>query len=381
MGRTAYPSENNGSTDRSEVAWVRALEHILHKYEGVITGPEDLLGGKRPGLLFYPLAGGMRSALDFPADAAARGLGWRRRVHPVLTTLAPLFLSCPQRFENRDFLRDPAHASPGPDGGITLPEEPVIWVSNHEFKDDVLATVLAAGRHAYVTIASLPQVYNTLDGLSCWINGFILANRKIRDSKRSFVPKAVQVLRSGADILIFPEGVWNKSPNRLLLDFWPGIYRIARQTGARVVPVVHYIEDDTCRAKKNVIHTVVDDPIRIDDLPQDEALSLLRDTMATWRYLMMEAYGRTSRRALLAGAPSPEEVWERQLLARVDTVAYYDRSIELCADYIPKTRTDPKQVWQPVAALPGTDRTTLPHVLAARSLISRETRNDYQRRF
>ena len=90
MGRTAYPSENNGSTDRSEVAWVRALEHILHKYEGVITGPEDLLGGKHPGLLFYPLAGGMRSALDFPADAAARGLGWRRRVYPVLTTLAPL---------------------------------------------------------------------------------------------------------------------------------------------------------------------------------------------------------------------------------------------------------------------------------------------------
>lgn len=73
MGKTAYPSKNNGSTDRSEVAWVRALEHILHKYEGVITGPEDLLRGKRPGLLFYPLAGGMRSALDFPADAAARG--------------------------------------------------------------------------------------------------------------------------------------------------------------------------------------------------------------------------------------------------------------------------------------------------------------------
>lgn len=48
---------------------------------------------------------------------------------------------------------------------------------------------------------------------------------------------------SGGSLGIFPESVWNKSPNALLIDLWLGIYRIACETGAKVVPVVHYIRD------------------------------------------------------------------------------------------------------------------------------------------
>ncbi len=44
-------------------------------------------------------------------------------------------------------------------------------------------------------------------------------------------------------LIVFPEGVWNKSPNALSLELWPGIYRIACETGAKIVPIVHYIYD------------------------------------------------------------------------------------------------------------------------------------------
>ena len=92
---------------------------------------------------------------------------------------------------------------------------------------------------------------------------------------------------------MFPEGVWNKTPNSLVLNLWPGIYRIAKATGVKVVPVAHYIRDCSDSSKDNKIHTVISDPIRIDDLTEKEGLEYLRDCIATWYYLMMEKINRT----------------------------------------------------------------------------------------
>lgn len=172
-----------------------------------------------------------------------------------------------------------------------------ITLANHGFKDDILSTILAAKRHAYFLLASLPQFYNTFDGVTAWLNGTVLLNRKVAASRHSTVEKCVRVLESGADLIIFPEGVWNKSPNKLILDLWPGVYRIACRTGSKIVPVVHYVSDYSEKATDNIIRTVVDDPFSIDTLSEKEALDLIRDRLATWHYLMMEKYGKTSREA------------------------------------------------------------------------------------
>ena len=93
------------------------------------------------------------------------------------------------------------------------------------------------------------------------------------------MPKAVRAMEMGADLFIFPEGVWNKSPNDLLIDFWPGVYRIAKETGADIIPMVHYVTDPSKKTKDNIIHTVVDDPISISHLTEEEALELLKEKM------------------------------------------------------------------------------------------------------
>lgn len=83
--------------------------------------------------------------------------------------------------------------------------------------------------------------YNTIDGITAWLIGVVMANRKISASKKAAIPKAVQAMNYGADLLIYPEGTWNISQNVLVLDLWPGIYRIACETGAKIVPIVHYL--------------------------------------------------------------------------------------------------------------------------------------------
>jgi 1-acyl-sn-glycerol-3-phosphate acyltransferase len=359
------------------------LNKIISKYGDNITGITDLTGGDEPSKLFYLLADKLSYLLDEDTDKviSERGVLVRRRLHFILATFGKFFLTNPQIYENRNFLRNPNQENVEKDSGIVLPDEPVIWTSNHAFKDDTLATILAAQRHAYILFGSIPQFYNTLDGVTSWINGVVMTNRKVSISKKTSVGKAVKAMQYGADLMLFPEGVWNKSPNALLLDLWPGIYRIASETGARIVPVVHYIRDCTNQLKDNPIHTVVDDPVRIDDLSEKAALDYIRDILATWYYLMMDIYGKSTRDAELRGAESPCEAWEKHLQDRVRTAARYDLEIELCADYRPKGKVTSDRVWRDVAAINKITPDNAATVAYAYNEMQQFMENDFQRRF
>lgn len=358
------------------------LDAILKQYDGMITSASDLTAGEPPSKLFFILADKLHYLLneDENIAIAPKGVAHRRKLNPLLKTLGVHFLSNPQIFENRNFLRNPDDPAPPADLKIVLPKEPVIWASNHGFKDDALASILAAQRHAYILFGSLPQFYNTFDGVTAWLNGVAMVNRKVAASRKSSIPKAVRAMNCGADLLLFPEGVWNKTPHTLVLDLWPGIYRIACETGAKVVPIVHYLRDND-RSKNNPIHTVVDDPIRIDHLTQQQALSLIRDIFATWYYLMIEAYGKATRNEILGGAATSTAAWETSLKERICTVARYDQEIELQADYRPKSKVSPQQVWQAIANIAPITSQNAKHVLFAKQLVAQCEREDFQQRF
>lgn len=359
----------------------KRLEKILNKYDGLITGPNDLTGGETPTALFYILADKLSYLMNPDPEVclSAKGVERRRRLNPVLKKIGRHFLTNPQVFENRNFLRDPTSSTPDP--GITLPMAPVIWAANHAFKDDTLATIIAAKRHAYILFGSIPQFYGTFDGATAWLNGVVMTNRKVAVSRHASVPKAVKAMQLGVDLMVFPEGVWNKSPNKLILEPWSGIYRIACETGAMVVPVVHYIRDCADPSKENIIHTVVDDPVRIDNLSERAAMELIRDTLATWFYLMMEQYGKSTREAELAGYQNSVQAWEHQLIKRVETTKRYDLEIELCADYRPKWKADAASVFQPIAEIPCPTRNNILFVESAKQIVNDEKENDFQRRF
>lgn len=360
----------------------RKFEAILKKYDNVITGSNDLTAGSPPSALFFLLADKLSYLLSPDEnDAISRkGVERRRKINPIIKAIGPCFLKNPQVFENRNFLRNPNASSSPPDSEIILPDEPVIWASNHGFKDDTLASILAAQRHAYILFGSLPQFYNTFDGITAWLNGVAMANRKVAVSRRTSIPKAVRAIRCGADLLIFPEGIWNKSPSALAIDLWPGIYRIACETGAKVVPIVHYLCDNDT-SKNNPIHTVLDGPIRIDNLTEQQALDYIRNIFATWYYLMIEAYGKSTRDKILKGASTSVEAWEKQLAERVSVVARYDKEIELWADYRPNWKVSLKEVWQAIADVTNNTPQNVRHVLYARQLVAQCEREDFQHRF
>lgn len=344
-----------------------------------VTGPSDLLGNREPSKLFYPMTACFARLLSCVPEkmVSKRSLACRRLLHSAFVRLSPLLLEHRQVIESKNALL----GIDAPDAPLELPQEPVIWCGNHRFKDDVLATVLAATRHAYILFGSLPMFFNTLDGIGAYINGVVMCNRKVKKSRAVSHEVAGQVLKMGTDLLIFPEGVWNKTPDKLLLDFWPGAYHLAKDTGSKIVPIVHYLAEPHGRSEEHVIHTVVADPISMEGLTEAEGMRLLRDTMATWYFRLMERYGRSTRSELLGDALTAQEAWEQYIAMHTGAVPFYDREIELAADYRPRSIMRPEDVWRPVAEIQTVTAANAAHVAFANHLVLREHQRDFQRRY
>lgn len=367
----------------------KRIDKIVERYGDKIKNINDLTGGKEPSKLFYILARHLDYLLDTDPDVCIKryGVKIRKAINPIVKKLAPLFMKNKQVFEDREKLMYPKGRKKKDknertyDTTIELPKEPVIWMANHAFKDDVVATICACQRHSYILFGSVPQFFNTFDGVSAYINGVAMTNRKVKASKKASLDKAIRAMEYGADLMIFPEGVWNKTPHIPIIQLWPGIYRIAKQTGAKIVPIVHYTSNMLNKEENGIIHTVVDDPIDVSKMSEEEALTLLRDTMATWSYLMMEKYGKSTRKKELGKHKTSQEAWEEHLIERIKTADRYDIEIETCADFRSKTIDDPREIWEKIAQIEKVDARTIKTIQHAKRLINDQNKNDFQRRF
>ena len=356
---------------------------VLEAYAESLSSFSDLIGDGYTGMspLFYLLNRRFLHWLDDdPAVAVSeKEIRFRKRFYPVLQAVGPGALKCTQVFENRRRLMDPSC-----DDADTLPQltdSPVIFVANHGFHDDVLASVLAARRVVYIAWGSLPLLYNTFDGFASSLVGCVCLNRKSGASRKAFTAKALRAMEHGMSILAFPEGGWNKTSELLALPLWKGVYDLSAASGCPVVPITLYVRDPEVLSKKNIIHTVVDDPISLYDMPRQEALRLLRDTFATWTYTMMEAYGRSTREIEMGGYTTSDQRWHAHLRERMKGVARYDSSIEKRADYRLKDVTRPEDAFASIAAIREENITpqNVKMVLAARQLVEERQNSDFQR--
>ena len=345
-----------------------------------IKNERDIYGDGTPSILFPLLINKFDYLLD-PEDMSSftkEGIKKRKVFNAIVRRLGPSFLKTKQIMEDRKELAgDYFDVEP-----LNIPDEPVIYVSNHGFRDDILGSLLAADRHAYIMFGSLPQFYNAIEGPLIFGNGTVLVNRKVKESRKASLDKSKFLIENGCSLIVFPEGVWNKSPNQLTLPLWRGAYEIAKQTGAKIVPIVHYIKDPTLTTPKedNPFHTVVDNPIDVSNMSVEEALDAISEKFSTWHFLMMEKYGQATREEVLNGHDTSLEAWDEQLMLRAKTADKYDFEMETKADYRPREIVLPEDVFSSIAELEITPENAV-EVLAARKIVRERKENDFQRRF
>ncbi len=206
-------------------------------------------------------------------------------------------------------------------------DKPLIFAATHGLKDDIACGISAAGRHAYLLFGSLPDFFGTMDGPALWLNGVILVDRKNKQSRRAAKPKMNYALSLGTNILMFPEGTLNKTENLIVQKLFPGVYDVAKQSGALVVPVAIIQED-------NKVYAKVCDALDITQYERQEGLDTLRDLMATAKYELMEKYSRCSR----ADIGNAKEYWQNFLDNLVNQMLpFYDYEIENSSQYLDET--------------------------------------------
>lgn len=174
--------------------------------------------------------------------------------------------------------------------------------------------------------ASLPDFFGTLDGPALWANGVILFDRKNKESRKSVLPKMKKVIELGADILMFPEGTLNKTENLIVQKLFPGIYILAKETNALVVCIAMIQENKDIYAK-------LCKPIDVSELNMQDGLMIIRDTLATAKYELMEKYSHISRQSIC----DTKAYWQKCIFdLENEMLPFYDYEIEYSSQFIDK---------------------------------------------
>ena len=121
-------------------------------------------------------------------------------------------------------------------GKENIPDEPALFVANHRSYFDILIMYVQCERlTGFVAKDSIEKI----PSLRVWMRYLYCLFLK-RDDPRAgmkMILQAIEYIKQGVSICIFPEGTRNKGEELSLLPFKEGSFKIATKAGCPIVPV------------------------------------------------------------------------------------------------------------------------------------------------
>ncbi len=178
---------------------------------------------------------------------------------------------------------------------------------------------------------------NTKEGITNWIVGIILVDRADKSSRKALKDKMIYALKKGGNILIYPEGTWNKSPNQVISGLFSGVYEVAKESSARIIPIANHREEDT-------IYSIAGSSFDISHMSREEAMETIKERLSTLRYELIEKYGQYKREKLPYGSEL-DSLWKDHIDALMAEAPYYDYELEKHTKYREKGVTLPNEAF------------------------------------
>lgn len=176
------------------------------------------------------------------------------------------------------------------------PNTPYIFVSTHSFCEDINAALSIMDRNAYLLLGSTDQLINNPQAYGVWANGVVYVDRKDKESRQNSLLKMQRLIEAGTSVLIFIEGAYNNTENKLVEEFFNGPLVLAKRTGAKIVPLASSRENGS----KN-IYITADGPIDFSSLSLKEQKAELRDTLASMMFEIWKHHATRLKRAEMTG--------------------------------------------------------------------------------
>lgn len=129
------------------------------------------------------------------------------------------------------------------------------------------------------------------------LNGVIPLETTDKKDRKIAYARAIELLNKDGNLLIYPEGAWNVSPNLVVMKIFTGTVRMAQETGAEIIPIAVEQYGDT-------FYFNIGENYRVD---KDSSLSIneingqLRDKLATLKWEIIESQPNLSRSKLPDG--------------------------------------------------------------------------------
>lgn len=152
-------------------------------------------------------------------------------------------------------------------------DEAVLYIGNHRSYFDILITYVRVPRPTgYIAKKEMlryPLLVNWMKNLHC----LFLDRQDIKQGLKVILD-AIEKVKSGISICIFPEGTRNRV-NHTFMEFHEGSFKIAAKTGCAIVPMTIYnsadiFEDHLPKVKKTHVILEYGKPIYIKELPKEE---------------------------------------------------------------------------------------------------------------
>lgn len=187
-----------------------------------------------------------------------------------------------------------------------ITNQPIIFAVTHVGKFDIEVVSEAVREHYYLLSGDFEHLQGTIDAPFLNVNGVIYFNERVKADRRSSSERMISLLQQGGNLMYFPEGTWNLSPNLPVLPCYWGIIDVARSGGATIIPVAaeqygkHFIIN--IGANFDVTHYGNDKKQAIEDL---------RDSLATLKWEIWET------RPFVHRADVKPEDWKKYKKARL----------------------------------------------------------------
>ncbi len=157
-------------------------------------------------------------------------------------------------------------------GKENIPDEPCVFVGNHQSNLDIPVILSNMDR---LTGAVAKKEMEKIPVMSYWmrqIHSVFMDRENPREALKS-ISEAVENLKNGYSMIIFPEGTRSKSNN--MGEFKKGSMRLAIKAGVPIVPITFYdthkgMEGNDGKVKKANAKLIIDKPIYMDKMSKDE---------------------------------------------------------------------------------------------------------------
>lgn len=163
-------------------------------------------------------------------------------------------------------------------GEENVPDEPVLFIGNHRSYFDILITYSRCkhltGYVAKKEMLKYPLLRDWMNRLYC----LFLDRDNMKEGLKTIL-QAIEYIKKGISICIFPEGTRNSGEELSVLDFHAGSFKIAEKSGCPIVPMslnntAAIFENHLPRIKKTHVVLEYGTPIYPNQLEKDERKKL-----------------------------------------------------------------------------------------------------------